>query len=374
MSRWCLWVRTIDNNSVYSVLINTWYLWVSQTGVLPVFQNLKSKLSTYNVQRRQTVCCDRCSSTRVIKSDPKSFSGYPRATRRDCQVRRQREDKLPVIRQQSRPMSKDSSNVLTPYRGHTRIVGFWPHTPSALEEGDKSPSSQQFWSTGQNLSRPCHAEIRKLVVPKSMARRRHWPGEAAAFEPEHPTIQTKPCVSLKIITLEVRRSLMNLVGRKQTVLVQRSISFISSQKPPDSRRLWFSRTRVVHHHTTTPPHPCHSSSSSSSATPDHPKPPKWCLEEAYRVDPQPTKPQTTRVNQHRLNRIDIQCHISWGWVRPYTRRKDLPHLYPKTAGFGGRGHASIIILLTCTRSFDGVFEKIPNASSIHLQGETCQKI
>ena len=56
--------------------------------------------------------------------------------------------------------------------------------------------------------------------------------------------------------------------------------------------------------------------------------PNWSWEEArtWEHHPQPTIPPPRLNRQAKSRRQPVGC-ISRGWVRPYTRRKDLPTLY-----------------------------------------------
>ena len=82
-------------------------------------------------------------------------------------------------------------------------------------KADKSPSNQ-FWSTSPSFFKATrHAEIRKFEIPTSMVvEALSWRSWRASERPE------KPCVSLTnaLRILPVRRFLLALVGRKQTVV------------------------------------------------------------------------------------------------------------------------------------------------------------
>ena len=126
-----------------------------------------------------------------------------------------------------------SSNLLTPYRKQlqsTQIVVAYPRPAlSAKKRTNHASFSLGHPTPNRSFSRPRRAEVRKIVVPRSMAIEAVWAGEAGA----QAIIQSsKPNASLKNAPpiLPIRRSLLNLVGRKQTVVRDK----FSPQKSPVS--------------------------------------------------------------------------------------------------------------------------------------------
>ena len=240
-----------------------------------------------------------------------------------------------------------SSNLLTPYREQSRstrnVVAYPRPAFSAKKRKNYAPTSfdQQFQvSQGHTFC----TEIRKIEIPRSMVvEALNWWSRRAS---QHPAVQS-PVHSWKS-PMNLARSplLVALVERKMTVVRDQ----LFPQKPPGSS-LWFSRTGVQ-------PSPGSSAielpsafAESGAYPPDSrvlPGSPRQCSlplacrhppeghqigarEEARTWEhhhPQPTIPPPRLNRQAESRRQPVGC-ISWGWARPYTRRKDPPTLIPR---------------------------------------------
>ena len=239
-----------------------------------------------------------------------------------------------------------SSNLLTPYREQSRstrnVVAYPRPAFSAKNRKNYAPTSfdqQVQVSQGHTFC----TEIRKIEIPRSMVvEALNWWSRRAS---QHPAVQS-PVHSWKSPTNLARSPLLvALAGRKMTVVRDQ----LFPQKPPGSS-LWFSRTGVQ-------PSPGSSTielpsafAESGAYPPDRelPDSPRQCSlplacrhppeghqigarEEARTWEhhhPQPTIPPPRLNRQAESRRQPVGC-ISWGWARPYTRRKDPPTLIPR---------------------------------------------
>ena len=158
--------------------------------------------------------------------------------------------------------------------------------------------------------------------------------------------------------MPVRRSMLALVGRKQTVVRDQ----VFPQKP-HGLRLWFSRTGVQYSHGSSTievpsvfdefgtyppdrrelsgsPRPC----SLPLASRHLPKGTKLELERGahtWEHHPQPNIMPPPRLNRPaKSQRQPVGC-IPRGWARPYTRRKDPPTLIPQNQVSEGEGTRSL---------------------------------
>ena len=179
---------------------------------------------------------------------------------------------------------------------------------------------------------------------------RPWAGEAGARASIQPSKAL--CILAKSPTNLARSPLLvALVERNKTVVGHQFFP----QRPPGSS-LWFSRTGVQ-------PSPDSSTielpsafAESGAYPPDRttrlsatvlpasrvPPPsrraPNWSLEEArtWEHHPQPTIPPPCLNRQAESRWQPVGC-VSWGWTRPYTRRKDPPILIPRNQVSEGEG-------------------------------------
>ena len=171
--------------------------------VLPVYQNLN-----YKLQRRLS---DVLPIQQTKKNDTILFSSSRRVTRR--QVMRHFTSNGPD------QCHNGSPNLLTSYREQprsTRIVVAY-RRPAFLATKRTNPPPISFDNKSKFLKATRHAKIRKIEIPKSMV------GEALSWRScrmSQRSAGEKPYASQKNASriLPVRRSLLALVGRKQTVV------------------------------------------------------------------------------------------------------------------------------------------------------------
>ena len=275
----------------------------------------------------------------------------------DQQGSKSRQKVMRLYKQWHRPISKRF--IKPPYsireqpRSTRNVVAYPRPAFSAKNRKNYAPTSfdqQVQVSQGHTFC----TEIRKIEIPRSMVvEALNWWSRRAS---QHPAVQS-PVHSWKSPTNLARSPLLvALVGRKMTVVRDQ----LFPQKPPGSS-LWFSRTGVQ-------PSPGSSTielpsafAESGAYPPDSrtlPGSPRQCSlplacrhppeghqigarEEARTWEhhhPQPTIPPPRLNRQAESRRQPVGC-ISWGWARPYTRRKDPPTLIPRNqTGFGGSGH------------------------------------
>ena len=265
----------------------------------------------------------------------------------DQQGSKSRQKVMRLYKQWHRPISKGF--IKPPYsireqpRSTRNVVAYPRPAFSAKNRKNYAPTSfdqQVQVSQGHTFC----TEIRKIEIPRSMVvEALNWWSRRAS---QHPAVQS-PVHSWKSPTILARSPLLvALVGRKMTVVRDQ----LFPQKPPGSS-LWFSRTGVQ-------PSPGSSTielpsafAESGAYPPDSrvlPGSPRQCSlplacrhppeghqigarEEARTWEhhhPQPTIPPPRLNRQAESRRQPVGC-ISWGWARPYTRRKDPPTLIPR---------------------------------------------
>ena len=265
----------------------------------------------------------------------------------DQQGSKSRQKVMRLYKQWHRPISKRF--IKPPYsireqpRSTRNVVAYPRPAFSAKNRKNYAPTSfdqQVQVSQGHTFC----TEIRKIEIPRSMVvEALNWWSRRAS---QHPAVQS-PVHSWKSPTNLARSPLLvALVGRKMTVVRDQ----LFPQKPPGSS-LWFSRTGVR-------PSPGSSTielpsafAESGAYPPDSrvlPGSPRQCSlplacrhppeghqigarEEARTWEhhhPQPTIPPPRLNRQAESRRQPVAC-ISWGWARPYTRRKDPPTLIPR---------------------------------------------
>ena len=209
--RKCIWVRTTVS-TVWSA----------------------ASVSESELQATQKDCLMCCPSNKVIKSYTKVFDSSEGYTKTSYAA---------LYKQWNRPTSKRFIKLLTPYREQrrtTRIVVAYPRPAfSTIKRANHALSVLMKKSMFLKATR--HAEIWKLETPRStVVEALGWRSGRAS---QHPAVQSPVHISLKNapIILPVRRSLLALVGRKQTVV--RHQPFL---KKPLGSRLWLPRTGVQH--------------------------------------------------------------------------------------------------------------------------------
>ena len=265
----------------------------------------------------------------------------------DQQGSKSRQKVMRLYKRWHRPISKRF--IKPPYsireqpRSTRNVVAYPRPAFSAKNRKNYAPTSfdqQVQVSQGHTFC----TKIRKIEIPRSMVvEALNWWSRRAS---QHPAVQS-PVHSWKSPTNLARSPLLvALVGRKMTVVRDQ----LFPQKPPGSS-LWFSRTGVQ-------PSPGSSTielpsafAESGAYPPDSrvlPGSPRQCSlplacrhppeghqigarEEARTWEhhhPQPTIPPPRLNRQAESRRQPVGC-ISWGWARPYTRRKDPPTLIPR---------------------------------------------
>ena len=190
-----------------------------------VTQQVSHRPTRYQIMPIPLVVTKRCGGQRVSSSWSKSRQELMRYYKQWHRPKSKRFIKPPYL------LHKIESSLDRPELLSTKRV--------LSNKADKSRSNQ-FWSTSPSFSRPHVVQKWEKMKYRGPWWWRPWAGETGA----RASIQSSKalCILEKAPRfLPVRRSLLALVGRKQTVAWDQFFP----QKSPGSR-LWFSRTGVQH--------------------------------------------------------------------------------------------------------------------------------